>query len=736
MDDSTSHPGGEDRATTTEKRKTLVGERIDWFLQSQWFRDPQDLYLGNHICDGNDNVFGDDYVGGSLSFLVALLVSDVWQAPAGHPWMLHIGACGFPYTRFTPQTLEVMRTGCTGHLPTRITHALDDTTGLGATSSSEERDGGKQVTHFFAPIVQFSLLDKYGNETERMTMTIPPTPVDGHHHHQQQRHHTTTNTHRFSLKGHDYGRLDGRSQLSVIADPRCSYVLVRTTDWFGMAEQLVLGLLPLWIPAYHSTLVMLLCLQLWRYWTHYEIPSLWVTAKTRGAMIAFGLTLLSTMRRWVVFPSLGGGSDTTSGTFIMSSTSAIPDATRSFYIDLFLYSTAVAMCVVVNGMVVKLIVLLRLLHEVVRIIVCGRGRGTAPGIYERVCPICCRLRCQRCCASRISIFQSLLGTTSGIANVRRGRKRSDSDVMLSDDTFEDVRHAFSHGMKNAINGNVSTTSSSKNISTDDNHSASRSFSSCPTARFLMSTSFGLVLLFAQISIVLGVLIFSPMLLLMCGVFFMIVTSALSESRVSSRSSVVDGNNIGTGTDADGSRLPMMVENESLLESSRPFKGAGNAGIEKGRDYPIVRPASSSFSFSAIFLPEWLKNTMPIRLYYQVRSQFFDDRVSYELTCSQLYLSVLVTRAPSVMVAFLRFNPDHYLPLVFWDSVLVFPFLLHIALTVRRRDKALSRRWSLVPCIIALLTSVLGVLLYDRKMHRLPDLNVVLSLSLCLLHGRE
>ena len=136
------------------------------------------------------------------------------------------------------------------------------------------------------------------------------------------------------------------------------------------------------------------------------------------------------------------------------------------------------------------------------------------------------------------------------------------------------------------------------------------------------------------------------------------------------------------------------------------------------------------------MPEWLKNTMPIRLYYQVRSQFFDDRVSYELTCSQLYLSVLVTRAPSVMVAFLRFNPDHYLPLVFWDSVLVFPFLLHIALTVRRRDKALSRRWSLVPCIIALLTSVLGVLLYDRKMHRLPDLNVVLSLSLCLLHGRE
>ena len=114
--------------------------------------------------------------------------------------------------------------------------------------------------------------------------------------------------------------------------------------------------------------------------------------------------------------------------------------------------------------------------------------------------------------------------------------------------------------------------------------------------------------------------------------------------------------------------------------------------------------------------------------------FFFDLLNFFLFFLFLLFSSSSYTAPSVLVAFLRFNPDHHLPLVFWDTILVFPFLIHIVLTIRKRDEVLSRRWSLVPCIIALLTSVLGVLLYDRKMHRLPDLNVVLSLSLCLLHG--
>jgi hypothetical protein len=55
--------------------------------------------------------------------------------------------------------------------------------------------------------------------------------------------------------------------------------------------------------------------------------------------------------------------------------------------------------------------------------------------------------------------------------------------------------------------------------------------------------------------------------------------------------------------------------------------------------------------------------------------------------------------------------------------------------VSRRDALLSRRWAFIPCVIALLTSTLGVLLYDRKMHRLPDLTFVLAISLCLLHTK-
>ena len=39
-------------ATTTK-----TGENIDWFLESQWYRNPQDLYIGNHICDGGGKYF-------------------------------------------------------------------------------------------------------------------------------------------------------------------------------------------------------------------------------------------------------------------------------------------------------------------------------------------------------------------------------------------------------------------------------------------------------------------------------------------------------------------------------------------------------------------------------------------------------------------------------------------------------------------------------------------------------
>ena len=47
------------------------------------------------------------------------------------------------------------------------------------------------------------------------------------------------------------------------------------------------------------------------------------------------------------------------------------------------------------------------------------------------------------------------------------------------------------------------------------------------------------------------------------------------------------------------------------------------------------------------IPQCLKNTGPFRLYNEIRNQFFSDRVSYELTCSQLYLSVLTTRGKCV-----------------------------------------------------------------------------------------
>ena len=40
------------RETTTK-----TGENIDWFLESQWYRNPQDLYIGNHICDGGGKYF-------------------------------------------------------------------------------------------------------------------------------------------------------------------------------------------------------------------------------------------------------------------------------------------------------------------------------------------------------------------------------------------------------------------------------------------------------------------------------------------------------------------------------------------------------------------------------------------------------------------------------------------------------------------------------------------------------
>jgi hypothetical protein len=663
-----------------------VTDDVDWFLETQWFHDPEDLYLGNHMCDEpalKDKKMDDgstSTTGSIFLFLVSLFTTDEWQAPAGHPWLMHIGACGIPYTRFTPQTLQVKRTGCTDHVPSRIVHDSE------RESVNEQKGSATSTklskTHFFAPIVHFSLLDVNGKEQESMMATVPPNGDDGP-------------SYSYSLKGHDYSRPDVTMQLSIVMDSRCSYVISRQTDWFSTAEQLVLGLLPLWISAYHSTLVLILCLQLYRYRSHQEVPSIWVTARSRGIYVTTFLLFLSTARRWYITSTSSSSSFiSTAKSSTMSSTSAISDDTRTVYIDIFLYATALAMVVVVNGIIIKLIVLLRLIREVFRIGVCGQGRGRAPGLLEKFCPMCCRLRCQRCSvASKTSVLQSFMESSGFIAVNKRLRKRSDSDVMTPN---VDLQKALASVRKN--NDNNNQRSHPRNYP--------RNYPSfLSSMQRYMKTSFSIVLLVIQMIIVIGVLVFSPMLLLICGTFILIASNALS-----------------TVSTVRGDMDDYEDDDERKVDERE----------EKEEEEPWIRHRRYN---DLCAIPKCITNISLVKLYFHVRKEFFDHRVSYELTCSQLYLSVLVTRAPSILVAFLRFNQDYYLPLVYWDSILVFPFLVHTLLMVSRRDALLSRRWAFIPCVIALLTSTLGVLLYDRKMHRLPDLTFVLAISLCLLHTK-
>ena len=703
---------------TDKDSATHFDDGVDWFLETQWFRNPEDLYLGNHMCDEEKKTSGTSTTStppttNIFSFLWSLFTDDEWQAPAGHPWLIHIGSCGIPYTRFTPQTLQVKRTGCTGHVPARIIHVSeknDDPTTASSKSSKSSKSSTASssiaTTHFFAPIVHFSLFDLNGKEQESIMTTVPqvskntntdPNGEDGP-------------SYSYSLKGHDYSRPEGTIQLSIVMDPRCSYVMTRTTDWFSTAEQLVLGLLPLWISAYHSTLVFMLCLQLYKFRSEHEIPSIWMTARSKGIYVAAAFVALTTARRWFVLAAKKGGSggDSQSDlTAAISSTSAISDDTRTLYIDIFLYSTALAMVVVINGVIIKLIVLVRLMREVFRIVICGQGRGSAPGMLERFCPLFCRLTCQRCCASKISVLQSLM-ESGGIVNgkqAKRLRKRSDSDVMTQD---FDLQKALAAGAGRHGQGGQGGQGSK-----EGRHTSSTTTSMGTAVREYMKIYFAIALLIVQLTIAGGIMIFSPMLILMCGAFILIGNSALS--------SVEDALENHQGSDFDDDDEIKEVDERSDQQEENYYHKEWRAH----RYEP---------NFNISLCPSCLRNTSPVRLYDHVRQQFFNDRVSYELTCCQMYLSILVARAPSVVVAFLRLNPDYYLPLVFWDTLLVFPFLIHIVLMVQRRETSLSRRWSLVPCVIAFLTSIIGVLLYDRKMHRLPDINIVLSVSLCLLHS--
>ena len=718
--------GSEDGSPSDSNSGSSTGSgSLDWFLQTQWFTNPTDLYLGNHLCDGEttrkpikdindvESSSASNFTSNSASskavddttlplfssqssmssafvtyasFFFSLLTQDEWQAPAGHPWMMHLGSCSLPYTRFTPQNLAVRRTGCTSHAPTTIHHASDEVSSDRDQDAPGERKTAKRLrsssgSHFFAPIVRFSILDASGMVEEEMTTTIPPTSSLKN----EAGADPGILSYHFSLKGHDYNRPGSSFQVSIVSDPRCSYVITRSTDWYSTAEQLVLGLLPRWISAYHSTLILLLSLQLYKFRSYGEIPSLWVTARSNGFAVVILLTFICTSKAWWVRSS-------------SSSSSSISNNT-SIVLNLFLYSTALATVVVINGMIIKFIVIIRLLRQVFLIIVCGQGRGSAPGMCERFCPLSCRLHCRRCCASRTSVLQSIIDTT---ANRRRERKRSDSDIMTQD-----------YDLSQLLADKTSTGGRSSRV---------KSF-------VKMSLSLGL--LFVQILLVGGVMIFSPLLILTGGTFFMVATSALSTVRRNEDKKNIYENHESEEEDDNNDNDD---SSDSRYQSQESFDIGSAFEVQDRR---IEEMDVADYRYRSITSKIWtipcFESVAPLLIYNRVRRQFFDDRVSYELTCSQLYFSVLMTRAPSLVVAFLRFNPDCFLPFVYWDTVLVVPFLIHITLVVFYREKELSRQWSLIPCTVASFTSVLGVLLYDETMHRLPGINVVLSLALCLLH---
>ena len=236
---------------------------------------------------------------------------------------------------------------------------------------------------------------------------------------------------------------------------------------------------------------------------------------------------------------------------------------------------------------------------------------------------------------------------------KRNRKRSDSDVMLPDDAV--LNNSFG-GNGSGRDGRDMTSDLNRGngdmeIADDGNGSMSNNntFVCCPTFRFLMRTSLGFVLLMIQIVIVLGIMIFSPMLILMCGAFVMIATSALSTRRLSSndenqnenQNENQDRNQDGYPNDPDDNNMNNEKANNTYRNHAMSFHDDKN-------------PSNNHFSNQSpdlnvlySIIPQCLKNTGPFRLYNEIRNQFFSDRVSYELTCSQLYLSVLTTRGKCV-----------------------------------------------------------------------------------------
>jgi hypothetical protein len=422
----------------------------------------------------------------------------------------------------------------------------------------------------------------------------------------------------------------------------------------------------------------------------------------------------------------------------------VPSQTRSLALDLAVSFSALGAVVAMNVILVHLIVGIQKvcrqgLHAVILGVcrACGQrnyarrsaGYGSAPGCMESSSAVPF-LWCRRCMYRRRkeSLFSVLihnivgrdLGGGSGGDFI--GRERKDSNVSAPD-VEVNAKHdlvyrsaAAEVGGGDGIEHRTVAGSSTAPLDPDLFHKSLAEGSSSgsaisqryavltyPCRMAMQGTSAVLysILFLLQLGIMLGVLVFSPLLILVCATVFLLVFSAASYPDPAA----------GEYDEDHGSGGPIM-ENTSILSQ------AGSAivvGEGEGRGAPPPSPRHSL-------------------LFAMVDEE--DMGMAYVLTCVQFYLSILALRVPGILVAFLRFNPDKYLNSHFdyLDSLVVIPFVAHIVLLLRTPGLA-NGTWLLVPAMLGALTAVSGVVLLDRSPHLIPALNVVFVGALSLAHLR-
>ena len=477
--------------------------------------------------------------------------------------------------------------------------------------------------------------------------------------------------------------------------------------------------------------------------------SLWVIAKWAGLPLAVFQAIGSWILRKYLFDSaweenhqVQGPEGGSSLLYFDAPGLGIPVSTRSPVLECAVHLSALGAVLAVHISLLRLSSCMRLfstsgINGVLSFLCkcCGKkweyraaGYGSAPGFMESsgVASIYWIRRCmyRRHKQSVMSLLMQLLtksgnpgssgDTIAAIGGVTGGRERKDSNMNISDveentayDEVYPMSRSDEHQPKsfraNFVSGNAHGQRSQAELLKNTVEVHQEGFSeedpSAPLSKFSLraavrgtSTMAYCILFAVQVSIILGLLVFSPLIILVFSVAFLLAFTVIFHPT--------------EGTEFSGGSEQRIKKQEQSMEGKLIARADGHKVSNQGnRSETLLQINSGAGS-------------------------------PYLITCLQFYLSILALRAPAIIMAFLQLNPNKYLDLRLnmFDSLVVLPFVTHIVLMLRAPCMA-KGGWLVTPAVLGLLTALVGVVFLDRSPYLIPALNTAFALSLSLAHVR-